>query len=225
MAVSRTTPSWATKASAGLALGAGAAPFFMKQPDYINPANAAMPTLQQVPDAVSPYFKPYIDTGNTAMGDVNKEYNQQINDPGAVNAKLGAGYQQSPGYQFKLHQALMAGDNAAAAGGMAGSNQHQQNNIQLANDISSQDFNDYMNRVLGIYNTGVSGKQGLSNQGFNASTDLGTSIGNNLQSQALLKYQGANQENEANQAQTKSDSGLWGNLAGLAGNALKAFAL
>jgi len=47
------------------------------------------------------------------------------NDPDGLYSKLGQGYKESPGYQFKLKQAMMAGDNAAAAGGMAGTPQHQ----------------------------------------------------------------------------------------------------
>lgn len=213
------SPSWASNMASGLSLGAGAAPFFMGQPDFQNPADAAMPYLDKVPGAMSPYYQPYMDAGKSAMGTLQNEYGTMINDPSAINAKLGAGYKESPGYQFKLHQALSAGDNAAAAGGMAGSPLHQQANETTANDIASQDFNDYMSRMLGIYQGGIKGDEGLNTMGFNASNDMATNIGNSFNNEARLKYMGTGAENEYNQAQAKSNADMWGNLAGYAGNA------
>lgn len=219
MASSRPQPSWASKAAAGFGSAGVLAPFF--QPDFQNPADAAMPYLDQLPDAIKPYYQSYIDRGNNASDTLSREYGEQINDPGGLSARLGAGYKESPGYQFKLHQALSAGDNAAAAGGLAGSNQHQQGNMQLANDISSQDFNDYMSRILGIYQGGIKGNEGFAERGYNASNELGQSIGNNYLNKAGLAYKGAGAENEYNQAQTKAMADMWGNLAGVAGNAIK----
>lgn len=212
--------NWASKAGLALAGGAAVIPFLQDQPAFNNPANAAKPYLDQVPGAVSPYLQPYINQGQQAGGQLQSQFGQAINDPGALSAKLGAGYKQSPGYQFKLHQSLMAGDNAAAAGGMAGTPAHQQTQMQLANDIASQDFNDYMSRILGVYNKGLEGEQGFQTQGFGASKDLGETIGNSLLNQGKLAYMGAAQQNEANQAQAKSTADMWGNLAGTAAQAL-----
>jgi len=207
---------WASKIASGFGSQGVLAPFFA--PDFQNPADAARPYLDKMPGAIKPFYEPYINRGNNASNTLQDEYGKQINDPGGINARLGAGYKESPGYQFKLHQALAAGDNAAAAGGMIGSNQHQQTNMQLANDISSQDFNDYMSRVLGIYNSGIKGNEGFSERGYNASNELGQSIGNNYLNEATLAYKGAGAENENNQNETKANAQMWGNLAGLAGN-------
>lgn len=192
---------------------------FDSAPDFKNPADAGMKYLDQIPGQVSPYFNPYINQGKDAGNKLQGQYGQMTDDPGALWSKLGAGYKQSPGYQFKLNQALMAGNNAAAAGGMAGSNQHQQTQMQTANDISSQDFNDYMGRVLGLYNSGIEGEQGFQKQGFEAGTDLGTTIGNLYNSKADLAAQGVNQENQYNQAKAKANADMWGNLAGTAAEA------
>src|ERR1700685_1979054 len=161
---------WANAALGG-AVGGGILNS-MKSPDYNNPANAAMPYLDKIPGAVSPYYKQYQDRGGRAGENLESEYGQLTGNPGDLYSKLGEGYKQSPGYQFKLQQALMAGNNAAAAGGLAGSGQHQQINEQTANDIASGDFNDYMKNIMGLYNTGIKGQEGLNEQGYNANNEF-----------------------------------------------------
>jgi hypothetical protein len=206
--------------AAGLLGGAGLASMFGGGgEDFKNPADAARPYLDKIPGALSPYYQPYMDRGKKAGDQLEGQYGEMTNDPGGLYNRLGQGYQQSPGYQFKLHQALMAGDNAAAAGGMAGSNQHQFQNQGTAEGLAKQDYGNYMKNIMGIYGSGIQGEQGFNNQGFQASTDMGTNVGNALYSQANLAAQGANQQNQYNQAQTKSNSDMWGNLAGLAGTA------
>ncbi len=207
------------KGAAGIAGGAALMPFFQDKPDYNNPANAAMPYLDQIPEAMRQYYQPSIDRGNRAGNQLEGQYGETTGNPGDLYSRLGAGYKESPGYQFKLHQALAAGDNAAAAGGMAGSNQHQFLNQQTATGLASQDYNDYMSHILGLYGKGIEGEQGFNDQGFKASTDYGTSIANALATKGDYAYKGAGAENEFNQANAKSDSDMWGNLAGLAGSA------
>ena len=204
-------------ASTGLA-GASIAPFLMDKPDFKNPASAGMPYLDKIPGEMKPYYQPYMDRGNRAGNQLEGQYGEMTNDPGGLYSRLGQGYTQSPGYQFKLHQALMAGDNAAAAGGMAGSNQHQFQNQGTAEGLASQDFRDYMNSILGVYQGGISGEQGFNNQGFQASGDMATNIGNALYSQGNMAAQGVNQQNQYNQAQSKSQSDMYGNMAGMFAN-------
>lgn len=160
-----------------------------------NPADAANNYLNQIPGAVQPYYQPYINQGQSANQTLQDQYNNLLGNPGDLYSNLGKGYQQSPGYQFKLNQALQSGTNAAAAGGMAGSPAHEQQNMQIANDIASQDYNDYMTHILGLYGAGLSGEQGLSNQGFQASLGYGDILGSNLGQQAGLAYQGQAAQN------------------------------
>lgn len=207
------------KGAAGIAGGAAIAPFFSDKPNFNNPASAAMPYLDKIPEAMRPYYQPYIDRGNRAGNQLEGQYGEMTGNPGGLYDRLGAGYKESPGYQFKLHQALMAGDNAAAAGGMAGSNQHQFQNQETAEGLASQDYNDYMSKILGLYNGGISGEQDFNKQGFGASTDYGTSIANALASEGKYAAYGTDQRNQYNQARAKSDADMWGNLAGFAGTA------
>ncbi len=178
-----------------------------------NPAGVANSYLSQIPDAMKPYFQPYINQGQQAGQQLTGQYNQMTQNPGELMAGLGAGYKQSPGYQYKLQQALNAGQNASAAGGQLGTPQDQQQQMGTANDIASQDYNDYMQHILGLYGLGQQGQQGLQQQGFQASTGLGENLGNVLGTQGQYAYGGQAGQN-ANRSQN------WSNLFNLGGAAL-----
>lgn len=162
-----------------------------------NPADQASNTIGQIPGQTKPYYDPYMQAGKGALGDLQNQYGQLLGDTGSVYDRLGAGYKESPGYQFKLNQALQAGGNAAAAGGMAGSPQHQQQSMQMAGDIASQDYENYINHVLGLYGAGLSGEEGINKMGYDANKDYAGNIANALQQQADLQFKGQAGQNAA----------------------------
>lgn len=170
-----------------------------------NPANEANKYLGQIPGAVSPYYNPYINQGQTANKNLMEQFQKLLSNPGDLYSELGKGFKESPGYQFKLREALGAGTNAAAAGGMAGSLAHREAANKTAYDISDQEFENYINHVLGLYGTGLQGEQGLGEQGFKASLGLGDILGSNLAQQGNYAYQGQAADN-ANKAN------FWNNL-------------
>lgn len=145
-----------------------------------NPADAASPYLNQIPDILKQYMNPYVNAGQGALGDLQNQFGQLTGNTSDVYNKLGAGYKESPGFQRNLEQALNAGSNAAAAGGMLGTPWHQQQNMGIASDIASKDYGDYMNRVMGLYGAGLSGQQGLSQLGFQGANNLSSGLGNVL---------------------------------------------
>ena len=178
-----------------------------------NPADAAQPYLNQIPGTITPYYQPYIDTGLNAMDTVNTQYGNLINNPTGVMNSIGAGYQQSPGYQWQVNQATNSANNAAAAGGMLGSPAEQQMLAQNVNGMANQDYYNYVDRGMSSYNTGLSGMQGLNQMGYGASNELAQSLANALMSQASLAYAG-----QANQ--NMSEGGAFGSMMGLASSAL-----
>ena len=137
-----------------------------------NPFDAASEYYNKIPGAINPYFKPYQEAGQNALSTLTGQYGNLINDPNGLMSRIGAGYQKSPGYDWQLNQGLQAGNNAAAAGGMLGSPQHQQNNQATAQGLANQDYYNYMNKALGLYGTGLSGLQGINQMGFNANAIL-----------------------------------------------------
>jgi hypothetical protein len=193
---------------AGLAGGLGGmlGSLFMK-----DPASMANKYYDQMEGRTGQYLNPYINQGMGAMGQLGGQYGSLINDPSGMLAKFGANYKQSPGFQNQLKQALAGAGQAAAAGGMAGSPMHEQQNMQLASDLSAQDYNNYMNQVMGLYGTGLQGQQGIANMGFGASRDMANNIAQLLEQQAQAAYQ--------NQAAKRSGfSNFISGLGGLLGS-------
>jgi hypothetical protein len=172
-----------------------------------NPSDAANKYLDQIPGAAGQYYNPYIQSGQNALGTLQGEYGKLLGDPNSMYDKFGAGYKESPGYQFKLKQGLQAGQNASAAGGMLGTPQDQQQQMQIANDISSQDFNDYISQIAGLYGQGLQGTQGLNQQGYDASSSMGNLQGSVLGQKAQNAFTGQQGQNQANQQN-------WSNIFG-----------
>lgn len=177
------------------------------QGDWKNPADEAMPGVHGIPDKMSPYFDPFIDAGKRQIPGLEGQYGQLTGDPGGFINKMGQGYQQSPGFEFAMKRALGGANQAAAAGGMAGSPQSMEWNQDIASNMASRDYNNWMDRAMGAYGRGLSGQEGLYGKGADMSRDFGQSIGNNALTEALLKYMGQNSENQR--------SGMnWGNFMG-----------
>ena len=188
--------------------------FFGGKSTMPNPADAAMPYLNQVPGTIKPYYDPYISAGQGALGTLQGQYSQLVNDPGSLMRMLGSGFQQSPGYQFQYNQGKNAVDNAAASGGFLGTEQHQQNAGAMASNLANKDFYDYFNNAKDLYGRGLSGYEGINQMGYNASDTLASSLGANLMNQGQLAYQGQQSENEAQQAGMQNLLSLLGGLGG-----------
>jgi hypothetical protein len=161
-----------------------------------NPADAAMPYLDKIPGETKPYLDPFFEAGKNVLPDLTKQYGLLTSDPGALMNKLGASYQQSPGFQQALKEALTAGSHAAAAGGMAGTPAHQFTSMDTATGLANKDYNDWLSKVLGMYGTGISGEQDMSHQGLQAGTSLADIIAQTLSQQAGYSYAGQAAKNQ-----------------------------
>jgi len=116
--------------------------------------------LSQIPDILKQY---------------SGQYKGMMEDPTGIMSKFGSKFQASPGYQYQLGQGEQAIGQAAAAGGMAGSPQQQQQSAGMAEGLANQDYHNYMNQALGLYGKGAQGYSGL-----------GEDLSRNLMSQASL---------------------------------------
>ncbi|MGE4118945.1 MAG: hypothetical protein AB7F29_13815 [Candidatus Nitrosocosmicus sp.] len=179
-----------------------------------NPAKSAMNYYNQIPGAVQPYYQPYIDAGKGAMGQMQGQLDDLLG--GGTQNKLGESYQESPGYQKQLHDALLAASNASAAGGMAGSPMHQEQAMGLASDLAAKDYQNYMNNQMGLYGLGFGGLGDINKMGFDASKGYGDLLGSNLAQQGALSYLGQMQKNQQR-------AGGLSNLFGGLGSALPFF--
>jgi hypothetical protein len=190
------------QAGAGGLLGAGLGDLFG---DYQNPADAAGGYYDKIPGQLNKYMNPYIDAGKNALGPLQSQYGNLMNNPGGMVNQIGANYHQSPGFQFALQQALQGSGNAAAAGGMAGSPQHEQQNMGLATNLANQDYNQWLQNAMGMYTQGLQGEQGLYNTGANAGMNMGQDMASYYANRGNLAYEGQNAENQHN-------GGMWGSL-------------
>lgn len=206
MASSGFDPRQAIAGGAGMAgMGAG-----QMMAGYKNPADAGMDYMNQMPGQISKYLDPYINAGQQALPGLQDQYNQLMNDPGGRLNQIGASYHQSPGFQFSLQQALQGSGHAAAAGGMAGSPQHEQQNMGLATNLANQDYNQYLQNAMGMYGQGLAGSQSIYNTGAQTGIAAGEDMASILAQKAKMAYEGQNADNQ-------HQGGMWGSLLGGAG--------
>jgi len=184
-----------------------------------NPYDAASPYLNRIPGETQQYYQPYMDAGKGAMGNLQNQYADLLG--GDKQNQLGSSYQQSPGYQFALQQALQGSNNAAAMGGNLGMPQHEQANMGVAQGLASQDYNNYMQNQMGLYGQGLQGNQQMNQQGYDASTRYGDNMANLLGTQAQYAYGGADWKNKQKESNWKNIFGGLGSMgAGIAGGFL-----
>lgn len=178
-----------------------------------NPADVANKYLDQIPGQSQQYYQPYQQSGMDALKKLQEQYGGLLG--GDVQNKLGENYKQSPGYANALKEALGAGSNAAAAGGMLGTPVHQDDLMNRAGDVASKDYNNYLQNQLGLYGMGLQGEQGLNEQGYGANTDWANLLANINQQKAAYGYQGQNANNQAGQQNWNNIFGGLGSLFGL----------
>ena len=195
----------------GLAsLGGGIAGLFGKAGK--NPSDAAMGYLNQIPGQTKPYYQPYMDAGKGALSNLQNEDGDLLN--GTKQNQLGENYKQSPGYQFALQQALQGSNNAAAMGGNLGMPQHEQSNMETAQGLASQDYNNYMQNQMGLYGQGLQGNQGLNQMGYNANTGYADMMAQLLGTQGQYGAAGADWKNTQNKNNWANIFGGLGSLFG-----------
>lgn len=163
--------------------------------NYNNPADAASKYYDQIPGYLKQYLGKYSDMGQRLAPQMENQFNQMMNNPGAFYNQMAQGFRSSPGFQYQVNQATDAANKAAAAGGMAGSPEEQNYVAQTTNQMANKDFDDYMNRVGSIFGQGLQGQEGMENQGFQASGQLGEDLARELMNRGNLAYTGAQNAN------------------------------
>ena len=162
-----------------------------------NPADEANKYFRQIPGAVKGYYQPYMEAGNRAIPQLEEQYGQLLNQPGQKLNTIGKDFHASPGFQFALQQALQGAGHAAAAGGMAGSPQHEQWNQGLATDLGNQDYYNWLGKATGLYGQGLQGEQGMYAGGLQASHSMADQVAQALAAQGAYGYEGAAGKNKA----------------------------
>ena len=168
--------------------------------------------LKDLPGQISPYMKPYMQAGQQALGPLGSEYQQLMSHPGEMMNKLGGQFHESPGFNFAMNQAMQGAGHQAAAGGMAGSPEAQQQAQRVATGLGQQDYYNWLNQARGMMGQGLGGMQQMAGMGMQGATNMANVIASQLMAQAQEA-----QEQQAQQAQQSGGmGGLLGSLAGAA---------
>lgn len=162
-----------------------------------NPANAAMPYLEQIPGVAEKYYNPYITMGQEAGNNIHSEYQQMLSDPEAYINAIYAAYEPSDAYQYQQEQMLDTASNASAAGGYTGTEDDIRRQEEITQGLLSQDMQQWLNNVLGVTNTGLQGESHLNDIGYGASGQAANMTADALNSQATAAYMGQAHQNAA----------------------------
>lgn len=191
-----------------------------------NPANAAMPYLNQIPGVAQQNLGPWQQQGQQQAQQNQGTYAQMVQDPAAFHAALRATYSPSEGYKFKEKNYLKAASGAAAAGGQRGSQADQEAQTRLVQGLLGEDEGAYLDRLYNVLGTGLQGNEMGAQRGFGAAGDMANILASNLSQQGGLAYRGQENQNAQNEATRKflmqaigAGLGAFGGPAGMAAGA------
>lgn len=164
-----------------------------------DPQKEANKYLDQIPGIGKQYYNPFIESGQKAGGILEGEYGKQL-DPTSFIDQIMQHYSMSKGAEYEQDKLGRGIGATAAAGGFAGTPEHQRQYGEMADKIMSGDMQQYLQNALGVYGGGISGEQDLYGKGYQASGSLADLLGGNLSSQAGLGFQSASQTNAGRDA-------------------------
>lgn len=167
--------------------------------DPSKPYNQASDVLNQYYQQAQGYQNPFLNMGRGAIPQYQQWLQGQQNPSGFINNLMGQ-YQESPYAKFQQQQGLRAAQNMGSASGLTGSTPLMQFAQQNAQNISSQDMNQWLQNVLGIntqYGAGLQNELGYGQNAANSLSNMASQFGG---AQAGLQFGGeyANQQNRGN---------------------------
>lgn len=176
-----------------------------------NPANSAMQYYNQIPGQLNQIYSPWMQQGQQAGQQLQGQIGQLLQNPGQFINNVGSNFQASPGYGWSVGQATMAANNAAAAGGMAGSPSEQQSLASTVTGLANQNYYNYLNSAMGAYGLGMNSANNMYNTGAQAANQYGGNLATALSGMGQTAYAG-----QMNQNQSMA-GGLMGIGAGIGG--------
>lgn len=183
--------------------------------NYSNPADAAMPYLEQVPGMVDKYYNPYIDLGQSQGNAAAGTYAQMAQDPAAFTNALMDTYDTSDWYDYQQKELTDQAAAAAAQGGYTGTDQDIKNQEELTQGLLSKDEQQYLNNLMRSLGIGLEGEQQMYNVGYGASNSAANANIGNLNAEAGLAYKGQENENAYNASQVNGFLSALANAAGM----------
>jgi len=156
-----------------------------------DPSKEANKYLEQIPGRMEEYLNPYMKQGGNALNQLMQQYGDLLASPGSIYEKFSQGYHPSEGYGFQLGEGQRAMNQTASAGGMLGSPQEQAEMAKYSQALASNDFDNYMKNILGMYGQGMQGMGNIGQMGYGASGTMAEGLKDMLSSQASGAYSNA----------------------------------
>lgn len=197
---------------------------------FSNPAKAGRPYLDKIPGYGRGAYRPYIEAGRQVDPMLKKRYEGYLEqEPSGVYSRMGqdptafmnailAQYSESPGAQYRRQQLGRESRAAASAGGYAGTEGDVRRRNEMIDALLGSDQQQYLQNVLGIQGAGLQGQQyladkglsgleGISNRGYQASGALADYLGSAASQRAQSEIAGK-------QAQGANFSNFLGQILG-----------
>jgi len=162
--------------------------------DQEDPMAAANQYLKQIPGIGQKYYNPFIESGKNAGNLLQGEYGKLLNPTSFIDEII-KHYNESEGSKYERNELGRGIGATAAAGGIAGTPEHQKEYGDMAQKLMSRDMQTFLQNALGVYGTGLTGEQDIYGKGYEASGNLADMLGGTLGSQAGLAFQSASQRN------------------------------
>ncbi len=175
--------------------------------DAGEPYEAAKDVLGDFYNKGEKYQNPFYQGGVSALPQFKEWLGGMKNPSDFINNLMGK-YQESPWAKFQQQQSIRSGQNMGSASGLTGSTPLAQFMQQNARDISSQDMQNWLSKVLGInteYGAGLGGQVGMGQNAANSLTNMTTDFGKSI----------AEQEYNRKAAEQNQRRNLWGGLFNL----------
>ena len=158
-----------------------------------NPFEHAKPYLNAIPQFGKEAYSPYIQQGQQAQQGL-PNYQQMAQNPGEFYNELSKQYKPSQQYQNRYEQGMRAANSTAAAGGYVGTPDDQRGRGELVNKLMGEDFQQFLQNILGIQGFGAQGLENQANRGYNASGNLADYLGQANQNLASGEFAGKQQQ-------------------------------
>jgi len=177
------------------------------------PYEAAMDQYNKFLNQARETQNPFYQAGRRAITPYQNWLKGMQDPSGFINNLMGK-YQESPYAHFQQQQGLRAAQNLGSAYGLTGSTPLQMQAQQNAQNISSQDMNQWLQNVLGINTQFGEGEKSLIGAGQGSANALTDLIGNYGKSMGDAAY--------GKEAGKQND---WSNIFGGFGSLLSGFRL
>lgn len=164
-----------------------------------DPSKQANKYLSQIPGVGQKYYNPFIQSGQKAGSILEGEYGKLLNPTSFIDDIM-KNYDMSKGAKYERDELGRGIGATAAAGGFAGTPEHQKEYGEMAGNIMSKDMQQYLQNALGVYGMGLGGEHDIYGKGFDASGSMADLLGGTLASQGGMAFQQASQTNASRDA-------------------------